>query len=264
MSWVKLDDRFFRNRKSIAAGRDGRAMYLAGLCFCADGLTDGFIQADAVRQIAADADAPAKTVEKLVDVGYWVPVEGGYRVPDYLAYNPSRDQVLADRERAKSRQQSHRASRRDKPSDDDRSSEASHACSSEGPFPLVVTSTSPLASSTDPPGDGSIKRRCWEAALVLGHREAARRQADYPEPYARSLIPKLQAAHSAEWRRLLDTFPDLTAEQLADRTGPRDPTPSIDATQTLIDDYERAERAKPPARPSNLANLGRHRPEDAA
>ena len=35
--------------------------------------------------------------ELLVDSGLWEEVPGGYRVHDYLDYNPSRDKVLAER-----------------------------------------------------------------------------------------------------------------------------------------------------------------------
>ena len=39
MPWVKLDDHFFRHPKVIAAGRDARDLFLAGLCYYSSGPT---------------------------------------------------------------------------------------------------------------------------------------------------------------------------------------------------------------------------------
>lgn len=104
MSWVKLDDGFFTNLKAVAAGLDGRALYIAGLCFCASGLTDGFIPADAVPVVAASAGVKAKLVARLVELGLWREVTGGYLVHDYLLYNPSREKVESDRKASTERQ----------------------------------------------------------------------------------------------------------------------------------------------------------------
>ncbi len=100
MPWVKLDDAFFDNVKVIRAGRDARDLYLAGLCFCARQLTDGFIPEGQVPRLAADAsvEGGAALAAKLVDVGLWTVADGGYEVHDYLVYNPSREQSLALRQ----------------------------------------------------------------------------------------------------------------------------------------------------------------------
>lgn len=86
MSWLKLDDCFFRHPKVIAAGRDARDLYLAGLCYCGAGLTDGVIPAGALRILGADADIddPKAAVTTLVRVGLWEMTESGeHRVHDY-------------------------------------------------------------------------------------------------------------------------------------------------------------------------------------
>lgn len=100
MAWVKLDDDFFGNPKVLRAGRDARDLYLAGLCFCNRGLTDGFIPDEALRRLGADAyvDEPRALARKLVEVGLWSTADGGYLVHDYLSYQPSKDRVLATRE----------------------------------------------------------------------------------------------------------------------------------------------------------------------
>lgn len=100
MAWVKIDDDFFGNPKVIRAGRDARDLYLAALCFCNRGLTDGFVPEEALRRLAADAevDNAEALAARLVAVGLWLPWDGGWKVKDYLEYQPSKAQVQATRE----------------------------------------------------------------------------------------------------------------------------------------------------------------------
>lgn len=100
MSWVKLDDQFFRHPKAVEAGRDGRDLYLAGLCYCASGLTDGVIPIRALRILAADAeiDVADAAASRLLEVGLWEQTVNGYFVHDYHDYNPTRERVQATRE----------------------------------------------------------------------------------------------------------------------------------------------------------------------
>ena len=103
MTWVKVDDQFYDHPKAIKAGRDGRDLFIAGLCYCAAQLTDGFIAAESVPLIAAKAGIPnaKKAATTLVSVGFWDSVDGGYSVHEYLEYNPSGDKIKADRAAAK-------------------------------------------------------------------------------------------------------------------------------------------------------------------
>jgi hypothetical protein len=103
MTWVKLDDGFFDNSKAIDAGKDGRALYLAGLCHCAASLTDGFISTAAASLLCVKAGAKRSAIAKLIEVGMWIEEEGGYAVPDYLEYNPTSAKVQAEREAARER-----------------------------------------------------------------------------------------------------------------------------------------------------------------
>lgn len=99
MSWVKLDDHLFQNPKAVAAGKNGRALFFAGLCYAAQTLSDGFLAAPVLPQIAGWAEVPAKpTARRLEDVGLWLPGSEGWQINDYLKYNPSREKVLATRE----------------------------------------------------------------------------------------------------------------------------------------------------------------------
>lgn len=108
MAWVRLDDAFFRNGKARAAGREARALYIAGLCHCAALLTDGWIRRTDLGLISVEADVSPKVANRLVSAGLWVVSGDRFHVPDYLDYNPSREQVMAAREAAKSRKRRQR------------------------------------------------------------------------------------------------------------------------------------------------------------
>lgn len=97
MSWVRLDDQFPDHPKVVAAGPAAGWLYVCGLAYCARYLTDGFIPKDQVRRLA-DVGNAQRQAEILVSVGLWEHSDGGYRVHDYLEYNPSKEKVLATRE----------------------------------------------------------------------------------------------------------------------------------------------------------------------
>lgn len=101
MGWVKLDDDFFRNPKARAVGVDGRALHVASMCWCAGQVNDGRFPESDVPVIAALAGVHPDLAEVLFKYGLWeTPEPGVVQVHDYLAYNPSREQVIARRDRA--------------------------------------------------------------------------------------------------------------------------------------------------------------------
>lgn len=115
MPWVRIDDQFSDHPKVRQVGPLGLAMQVAGLCYCNRYLTDGFIPRATVplllnlegiamhvrggELIGGGEDATWQlVVEDLVNVGLWEEVEGGYVIHDYLEYQPSRAEVLLERE----------------------------------------------------------------------------------------------------------------------------------------------------------------------
>lgn len=108
MPWVKLDDQFLNNTKTRAAGVQGRALYIAGLLYCAQLLTDGRIPAKDLPLVAASAEVPVRHAKVLVEFGLWERDPSGYVVHDYLTYNPSAEQVRAERLAAAERMRRHR------------------------------------------------------------------------------------------------------------------------------------------------------------
>jgi hypothetical protein len=94
--WVKLDDAFAEHPKIQRAGAAAAWLYVCGLCYCARHLTDGVIPGAAVARLA-DLRRPSVEAERLVAAGLWEASGEDFRVHDYLAYQPARLKVEADR-----------------------------------------------------------------------------------------------------------------------------------------------------------------------
>lgn len=120
MPWVRLDDGFPQHPKVVTTGPLGLALQVAGLCYCSRYLTDGFIPQAAVPSLLDFSEEELTlnlqeggglcllTVERLVSAGVWAIAPGGYRVHDYLHYQPSKEQVLRNRESNNARQSRYR------------------------------------------------------------------------------------------------------------------------------------------------------------
>jgi hypothetical protein len=91
MTWVKLDDQFFEHRKTRGLSKDAQLLFLASLAYSASRLTDGALDAKAVRILRATVDVDQETVSELSKAGMWEPSNGSadYMIHDYLDYNPS-------------------------------------------------------------------------------------------------------------------------------------------------------------------------------
>ena len=111
MTWVKLDDQFFRNPKAQAVGMAGRELYLAGLCFCASQLTDGRIPKAVVPILCTEAGARQTVVSALVQHGMWTDYGDFYVVHDWNLYNRPASEVKEERERNAERQRRYRSQR---------------------------------------------------------------------------------------------------------------------------------------------------------
>ena len=123
MPWVRVDDGYAEHPKMLAVGPLGQALWLAGLAYCNRNLTDGFIPWAAASRLVSwemlrrtedgreliwqigigtgmhGEDVSNKfVVDMLIDVGLWDEVAGGYRVHDYDDYQPTKAQVMAERE----------------------------------------------------------------------------------------------------------------------------------------------------------------------
>lgn len=150
MSWAKLDDQFFVNRKARAVGLEGRSLFLASVCYCAMQQNDGRFPAEDLEVVAAMAGVPQEIADRLVAVGLWHAAEGGYEVHEYLEYNPSREQVVARKERAeKAAKARHHPAPSNAPSNADGKA-----------FALPLPSPSP-SPSPQPSSSSSVPDEVW-------------------------------------------------------------------------------------------------------
>src|SRR3990167_7356804 len=106
MPWVRLDDQFHNHPKLAMLGQlqlPCVGLHVMAMCWSSQYITDGFLPEAQPAKLAGDLIhlLPQGRVDPLIgallDVGLWEEVDGGYRIHDYLNYQPSKAQVEADR-----------------------------------------------------------------------------------------------------------------------------------------------------------------------
>lgn len=85
VAWIKLEASVARNRKFVKAGPAPSWLWVCGLAYCQEGLTDGFIPTEALPYLGVK-NAP-QLAAHLVAAGLWEQAEGGWQVHDYLLHN---------------------------------------------------------------------------------------------------------------------------------------------------------------------------------
>jgi hypothetical protein len=124
MPWVKLDDRFPSHRKIALLSDRAFRLHVSAICWCAENLTDGRITERELPLVAKIRGVKA-TAQALEDAGVWDRVDGGWQIHDYLDYNPSREQVIAERKKNAERQERFRRRKNGKPTPPDGTSNGS-------------------------------------------------------------------------------------------------------------------------------------------
>jgi hypothetical protein len=103
VTWVAIDDGFVEHRKVDGLSDRSFRLHIAALCYCGRNLTDGVLTERAVKVVRAIVSGSPRHVRELAAVGLWLDTDDGYQVKDYLEYNPSAEQVIERREKAKER-----------------------------------------------------------------------------------------------------------------------------------------------------------------
>lgn len=114
MAWFKVDDALAMHVKAFAAGNAALGLWVRAGSWSMQQLTDGFIPQGVVAALGGGWDDAAA----LINAGLWHQADGGYQFHDWAEYQPTREQVLAERAAAterkrRSRERSQSESRRD-------------------------------------------------------------------------------------------------------------------------------------------------------
>lgn len=99
MCWLKVDDEMWCNPKVVAVSNDAKLLWVWAMNYSANKLTDGVLKWPQVQMLAGClglTDWKAVAAE-LVENGLFEVEDEDYVIHDYLEYNPSREQVLAQR-----------------------------------------------------------------------------------------------------------------------------------------------------------------------
>lgn len=148
MTWTKLDDGYTEHPKIVAAGPLAAWLHTCALVYCGRNLTDGFIHKNQVARLVdwegiyeGTNSVTARQLSKtLLDCGLWEPVPRGYQIHDYLSYNPSKEQVLAEREATRKRVELWRNRQRG----NIESNADGNAVSTPSPVPVPVPDPNPV------------------------------------------------------------------------------------------------------------------------
>lgn len=87
MSYVRVESSVRTNKKFLVAGPAPSWLWLCGLMYCQEGLTDGFIPTEALEYLGVKNGR--QLAGKLVKARLWETADGGWRVHDYLEHNKS-------------------------------------------------------------------------------------------------------------------------------------------------------------------------------
>ena len=105
MSWAKLCDHMDLDPDLLEVHPDAFAYFVGTITYSSRHLTDGFIKAchapDILRFKGKRKINVKRALAALTASGFLQAEEGGWRIKNYLKYNPSRVKVLAERERAR-------------------------------------------------------------------------------------------------------------------------------------------------------------------
>jgi len=80
-----------------SVSKSARWVYAAGLSYCADAESDGFIPERAA--VVMLAEGSKRDVQELVTAGLWSVTDGGYSVSGYLEHNKSKADMASAREK---------------------------------------------------------------------------------------------------------------------------------------------------------------------
>ena len=111
MPWARFDDGFPGHRKVRRLTDGAYRLHTTAICHCAHDLTDGRVTPEDIEDMPSIRQSE-KRIAELIKRDLWSVVSDGWMIHDYLDYNPSREQVMAERKGARERKETWKAKRR--------------------------------------------------------------------------------------------------------------------------------------------------------
>lgn len=225
MSWAKLDDQFHAHRKAKKAWRGhprALGLHLLAISYCAGHLTDGFVDDEFVEEKLPAPRERAAVTSALEDAGLWAREGEGWRINDWLDFNPSRDEVL-DRRRRDAERKKRKESERTPRGVQTESAATPNDPSRARAFP-DPTRPDPTPFPPSPPrGNRTRDREKWkedavsyaEAAGVTGRPESVLRAVEQAARYHRFVNLEQFRAFARQNFPSLNVVADLPDERSA-------------------------------------------------
>lgn len=175
MPWFKVDDGFWAHPKVLELSSAAGWLWTRAGAYAAQQLTDGRITNATLAMLGSASDS----ADELVAAGLWDVTRGGWQFHDWETYQPTREEVLADRAKTAERMRRYREKRRNTGAGDGVTDAATDGASSRAPTrpdpttkptPKGVGRRKPEVSLPDGwnPNDSAV-RFAVEFGIDLGH-----------------------------------------------------------------------------------------------
>lgn len=145
MPWFKVDDALAMHMKAFMAGNKPLGLWVRAGSWSMHQLSDGFIPREVVGALGGDWDDAAA----LINAGLWHEADGGYSFHDWSEYQPTREQVLGEREAAAERMRRVRANKQGNVQPNERGTNGVSSASPSRPVPTPTTTYVPESKSLD-------------------------------------------------------------------------------------------------------------------
>lgn len=99
-SYAPLSAHYYKDDDIAAVGPMAELLYVRGLAFCADVLSDGFISdVQLSRFVGVGLPSVKRNADKLCEVELWTRQEGGYRVNSWAKWNLTKSEIQEKQKR---------------------------------------------------------------------------------------------------------------------------------------------------------------------
>jgi hypothetical protein len=96
VSWIRLDDQFVDHPKIVGLSDSAFRLYIGGISYASRQLTDGILKRAVIKTLVG-IRYPVKAARELVNAGLWEVCDDGWRIHDYLDYQPSAAEIKEKR-----------------------------------------------------------------------------------------------------------------------------------------------------------------------